>query len=54
MEREAIEEQEVRIYASTILEQDENLIATGKEISVENTPFDLSKFNQVGEGLKIG
>jgi aldose 1-epimerase len=48
-----INQQEVRIYASTILEQDENLVATGKEISVEDTPFDLRAFHQVGEGLKL-
>ena len=49
----SIHDQEVKIYASIILEQDENLVATGKEISVENTPFDLREFHQIGEGLKL-
>ncbi len=49
----SIHEQEVRIYASATLEQDENLVATGKEISVESTPFDLREFYQIGEGLKL-
>ena len=48
-----INQQEVRIHASIILEQDENLVATGKEISVENTPFDLREFHQIGEGLAV-
>jgi aldose 1-epimerase len=49
----SIHEQEVRIYASNILEQDKNLVATGKEISVEDTAFDVREFHQVGEGLKL-
>jgi aldose 1-epimerase len=49
----SIHEQEVRIYASNILEQDENLVTTGKEIPVENTAFDLRGFQQIGEGLKL-
>ncbi len=49
----SIHEQEVRIYASKILGQDKNLVATGKEISVGDTAFDLREFHQIGEGLKL-
>jgi aldose 1-epimerase len=49
----SIHEQEVRIYASNVLEQDENLIPTGIVTPVENTTFDLREFHQIGEGLKL-
>jgi aldose 1-epimerase len=48
-----IRQQEIKIYASTILAQDENLIPTGKEILVANTFFDLSNFRRIEEGLSV-
>ncbi|MGB3154210.1 MAG: aldose epimerase family protein [Chitinophagaceae bacterium] len=48
-----IEEHEIKIYASHILEQGENLVATGKELPVAGTPFDFRAFRGIGEGLTL-
>lgn len=42
-----IEDHEVKIYSSTILEQDADLIPTGNKLAVKNTRYDFSKFKQV-------
>ena len=47
-----VEDQEVKIYSSAILEQDENLVATGNTLPVENTALDFSEFVQIGDGLR--
>ncbi len=47
-----IGDQEIKIYASHTLEQDEGLVATGKLDPVEGTAFDLRDFHAVEEGLK--
>ena len=47
-----IEDHEVKLYGSQMLEQDANLVATGKILPVEKTPFDFTEFKQIGEGLK--
>jgi aldose 1-epimerase len=46
-----IHDQEIKIYASSVLEQDEGLVATGNIIPVDNTPFDLREFHRIGDGL---
>jgi aldose 1-epimerase len=50
--RGTIEDHEIKIYAHTILEQDEKLVATGNILPVANTAFDFSEFVQMGSGLK--
>ena len=47
-----IEDHEIKIYSSAILEQDKNFVATGKVLPVTNTAFDFSEFFQIGKGLK--
>lgn len=47
-----IEDHEVKIYGSAILDQDENLVATGGTSPVKDSPFDLSEFTRIGDGLK--
>ena len=47
-----IEDHEVKIYSSAVLEQDESLVATGKLLPVENTAFDFREFYRIGSGLK--
>ncbi len=44
-----IQEHEVRIHASQMLEQDAKLVATGKILAVDNTPYDLRTFKKIGE-----
>ncbi len=46
-----IEAHEVRIPASTMLEQDGQLVATGRELPVANTAFDFREFHAIGERL---
>ena len=43
-----IEGHEVKIYSSSILEQDAGLVATGNLMAVKNTGYDFSEFKQVG------
>ncbi len=45
-----IENHEVKIYGSAVLEQDDDLVVTGNLLSVKNTAFDFSEFKQVGDG----
>ena len=47
-----IGDHEVKIYSSSVLEQDENLVATGQLLPVENTVFDFRNFYRIGDGLK--
>lgn len=47
-----VEDQEVKIYSAAVLEQDENLVATGNVFPVVNTAFDFNEFVQIGNGLK--
>jgi len=47
-----IREHEIRIVASHILEQDKNLVATGKVLPVEGTAYDFRDFSGINEGLK--
>ncbi len=46
-----IEEHEIKIHASYMLEQDTALLATGREVTVAGTAYDFQQFRQVGEGL---
>ncbi len=50
--RGRIDDHELRIPASVTLEQDENLVATGKTEKVEGTAYDLREFTMIGDGLK--
>jgi aldose 1-epimerase len=45
----AIEDHQVKIYASTILEQDDNFVANGNLISVENSIYDFRKSRRINE-----
>ncbi|MDZ4793806.1 MAG: aldose epimerase family protein [Bacteroidota bacterium] len=45
-----IEDHEVKIYASSVLEQDEGLVATGQLTPVKNTGYDFTEFTAVGNG----
>jgi len=47
-----IEDHEVKIYGSAVLDQDKNLVATGGISPVTGTPLDFSEFVKIGEGLK--
>lgn len=47
-----IEDHEIKIYTSEMLEQDDNLTATGIISPTENTPYDFREFKQIGHGLK--
>ncbi len=47
-----IEDHEVKIYGSAVLDQDVNLVATGRISPVTGTPLDFSEFIKIGEGLK--
>jgi len=44
---------QVRIFSTQILEQDNELVATGRMIPVEGTAYDLQEFHLVGDGLGI-
>ncbi len=46
-----IMDHELRIPASAYLEQDRDLVATGKEIDVTGSPHDFRTFKKIGEGL---
>jgi aldose 1-epimerase len=48
-----ISDQELKIYSDKILEQDENLTATGNYIDTKNTRYDFSEFYPIG-GRKNG
>ena len=45
-----IMDHELFIPASRILEQDAELVATGRIIGVENSPYDFRQFQNIGEG----
>jgi len=47
-----IEDHEIKIYSSNILEQDANLVVTGTLLPVANTAFDFRDFAKIGDGLK--
>ena len=46
-----INDHEIKIYSSTMLEQDKNLTATGNITPVANTAFDFRNFQRIGDGL---
>ncbi|HEY6063582.1 MAG TPA: aldose epimerase family protein [Chitinophagaceae bacterium] len=46
-----INDHEIKIDASNMLEQDENLTATGNIIPVADTAFDFRDFQRIGDGL---
>ena len=46
-----IEDHKIKIYSSAVLEQDENLVATGNLLPVANTAFDFRDFARIGDGL---
>ncbi|MBC7872660.1 MAG: galactose mutarotase [Ferruginibacter sp.] len=46
-----IEDHEIKIYASRMLEQDENLVATGSLTPVTNTVYDFREFTRLGDRL---
>ncbi|MEO7924872.1 MAG: aldose epimerase family protein [Chitinophagaceae bacterium] len=48
-----IDEHEIRIHADEMLEQEENLTATGNILPVAGTPFDFREFRQISEGLTL-
>ncbi len=47
-----IEDHEIKIYASKMLEQDAHLVVTGELKPVEGTAFDFREFYSIQEGLK--
>ncbi|HEV7779930.1 MAG TPA: aldose epimerase family protein [Chitinophagaceae bacterium] len=47
-----IEDHEIKIHASSLLEQDDDLVATGTILPVANTVFDFRNFTRIGNGLK--
>ena len=48
----SILDHDVRIPAAFCLEQNEDLVATGNLVPVENTAYDLRAFRKIGEGQK--
>jgi len=46
-----IKDHQLKLYASSMLEQDENLVVTGNLLSVKETLFDFSEFRRIGDGL---
>lgn len=46
-----IKDHEIKIYSSTMLEQDTNLVANGNLTAVSNTAYDLLEFKRIGDGL---
>jgi aldose 1-epimerase len=44
-----IEGHEVKIYSSSILDQDTGLVATGNLLAVQNTGYDFREFKQIGK-----
>jgi aldose 1-epimerase len=47
-----IKEHELKIYGSSVLDQDEDLVANGKIIPIKNTAFDFHQFRSVSNGLE--
>ena len=47
--KDVVEDQQVKIYASAILEQDDNFVTNGNLISVENSMYDFRKFRRINE-----
>lgn len=47
-----IHDHEIKLYASAMLEQDENLTATGKILPVAGTAFDFRNYKRIGDGLE--
>ena len=47
--KDVVEDQQVKIYASAILEQDDNFVTTGNLISVKNSIYDFRKFRRINE-----
>ena len=48
-----IHDHKIKIYSSNMLEQDENLTATGNIIPVADTVFDFRNFQRIGDRLAI-
>jgi aldose 1-epimerase len=46
-----INDHEIKIYSSNILEQDSNLTVTGNILPVQNTVFDFRNFKSIADGL---
>jgi aldose 1-epimerase len=44
---------QLKILSSEVLEQDEDLVVTGKIMPVEGTAFDFREFKTIGEGLQF-
>lgn len=49
----SIHDHEVKIYSGEVLEQDDNLAATGKMLTVAGTPFDFREYKKISDGLKV-
>jgi aldose 1-epimerase len=49
--RGTINDHEIKIYSSHVLEQDENLNATGNIVPVRDTAFDFKNFQRIADGL---
>lgn len=48
-----IHDHEIKIYASNVLEQDDDLLPTGNLQPVENSVFDFKNFQRIGDRLAI-
>jgi aldose 1-epimerase len=49
-----IVDHEVKINSDKILEQDENLVTTGNYIAIDNTKYDFTDFQRIGERMNGG
>jgi aldose 1-epimerase len=47
----SIHDHEIKIYASHMLEQDDNLVTTGNIVSVADTVFDFRNYQRIGDCL---
>ena len=45
-------DQEIKLYASRYLKQDESQASDGETVPVDKTPFDLREFTRIGNGLE--
>jgi aldose 1-epimerase len=49
----SIHDHEIKLYASNMLEQDNNLTATGRILPVAGTAFDFKEYKRIGDGLAM-
>jgi len=52
VDKSGIDNHEIKIYSSFVLEQDENLVVTGLKKSVDNTIFDFKSFLKIDKSIR--